>query len=556
MLFQARDADWKSSYLVKTFTGETGILDNFGGQVYLNDDNVFIAAPMEDTSTGKISGSVYITDKPPTITSIPDLCSTQQAQITLTSKPSGGTWSGPGIIDPMLGIFDPLTAGIGKHEITYTLPGCVLNSKIDIAFYAKPTATLDAGNDHAVCTEQYYVSVPLSVEEVADSDYRWYYRKNEAESFSLLNETNAAMVASQRGDYRVRVYNAACETFSDIISVHDESQDLQLDPLYEVCGTPAGGRELSASPPGGTWTGPGISSGNKFSIASIPDGNVTLRYRYDSPLGCHYEKEMVVKVGRLVPPAIDKTGNLCETGVVTLSLRGPEAPDAIYSWTLKLDNENTYTVAGTGSALETSLRGLYVLSMMSKGCEASSSVIAINDMFSISMKPESERSKVCYGENFQFVLPSNPNGQYEWYFSPDGKGYNLMTESSGYLVPERSGYYYAVETRGVCSTTSPKKYVYLHPKDSVFIPNVITPNGDTMNETFSIYLFGRDDGQPVADGASYEVFNRWGGHIFSAPSNEPWTGSNAETGIYFWQGKYYTCGGTPVVLKGWLHLIK
>lgn len=43
--------------------------------------------------------------------------------ITVTSATSGGTWIGPGITDNALGIFDPNTAGVGSHDITYIISG-------------------------------------------------------------------------------------------------------------------------------------------------------------------------------------------------------------------------------------------------------------------------------------------------------------------------------------------------------------------------------------------------------------------------------------------------
>lgn len=39
--------------------------------------------------------------------------------VTLTANPSNGTWSGPGIVDPILGIFDPSVADTGTHVIHF-----------------------------------------------------------------------------------------------------------------------------------------------------------------------------------------------------------------------------------------------------------------------------------------------------------------------------------------------------------------------------------------------------------------------------------------------------
>lgn len=48
-----------------------------------------------------------------------DRCISEQA-FNLTGLPAGGTWSGTGITDPVLGTFDPANAGAGNHEIVYS----------------------------------------------------------------------------------------------------------------------------------------------------------------------------------------------------------------------------------------------------------------------------------------------------------------------------------------------------------------------------------------------------------------------------------------------------
>ena len=56
-------------------------------------------------------------------------CLTYDQIILEGFSPPGGTWSGPGIIDPVFGVFDPALAGVGSHTLTYTfvddLSGCI-----------------------------------------------------------------------------------------------------------------------------------------------------------------------------------------------------------------------------------------------------------------------------------------------------------------------------------------------------------------------------------------------------------------------------------------------
>ena len=54
---------------------------------------------------------------------------------TLQASPVGGTWSGTGITNPVFGLFDPVTAGVGTHTVTYTitdLNNCSNDAMIDI----------------------------------------------------------------------------------------------------------------------------------------------------------------------------------------------------------------------------------------------------------------------------------------------------------------------------------------------------------------------------------------------------------------------------------------
>jgi gliding motility-associated-like protein len=56
-------------------------------------------------------------------TSVDSICQSG-ASISYTLQPPGGRWSGPGIVDTLLGTFDPGEAEGGFHTITYSLFGC------------------------------------------------------------------------------------------------------------------------------------------------------------------------------------------------------------------------------------------------------------------------------------------------------------------------------------------------------------------------------------------------------------------------------------------------
>ena len=92
-----------------------------------------------------VSPEVAITFAPPTT-----VCSNTTA-VALTATPAGGTFSGPGVTGRN---FNPVTAGVGRHIITYTLSdslNCGVASR-EIVVDAQPTVVVNA--DTTLCSDQ------------------------------------------------------------------------------------------------------------------------------------------------------------------------------------------------------------------------------------------------------------------------------------------------------------------------------------------------------------------------------------------------------------------
>ena len=101
--------------------------------------------------------------------SIAPICITNQAVVTLLGQPSGGTYSGPGVQGNQ---FNPATAGVGRHKITYTVigdNGCKSTQTRWAVVTAAPKLTGQA---------TYQVAVGDSVQLVTQTDmpvstYQW-----------------------------------------------------------------------------------------------------------------------------------------------------------------------------------------------------------------------------------------------------------------------------------------------------------------------------------------------------------------------------------------------
>lgn len=556
-LYGPDDSSWRTVSLIKTYAGETSFRDNFGVEVGYFQGDILIGASEEDIVTGRTSGAVYITDAPAIIKPAGPFCS-EDAAVQLMSTQPGGIWSGNGIIDEISGEFDPSAAGPGVHEITYVNGICQRSTKRKVNVSTAIRATIEGPADVYVCPASNF-SRTLAAGAVADVSYEWYYRPNAETEFVLLpQQSSRETIASSRGDYQARLYNTGCEGYSEIFSIRDESVDVVVDAPGELCATPPGGLLLSATPTGGSWSGPGVTQ-NRFSMEAISDGDYALDYQYTSSLGCLYSGQTTVKVKRIPRPGIHRDGNLCETGVVSFTVPGAALDGAEYTWSHQAQDGEIYTEVGSGTSYEATTWGNYRVSVIRNECEATSIHALVSDAFSSTLTPEEKNYEVCHDHDVTLTYPQGANSSFEWYFSPDGQSTEQLPNSANSLRPDKTGYYSSVVRRGICSFTGPTKYFYVHRKDSVFVPNVFTPNGDGKNDDFSFMIFHQDENPLDGDAqdiARYEIYNRYGRKVFSAPKNEPWTGSNSENGVYFWLGKYYTCWGDERLIKGYVHLVK
>jgi gliding motility-associated-like protein len=79
-----------------------------------------------------------------------------------------------------------------------------------------------------------------------------------------------------------------------------------------------------------------------------------------------------------------------------------------------------------------------------------------------------------------------------------------------------------------------------------FIPNLITPNGDQLNDRFEII------GKP--ENSKLEIYSRWGELVYSHSNyDNSWSGEEVAQGIYYFT---FTNGFTKEIQKGWLQIIK
>lgn len=147
------------------------------------------------------------------------------------------------------------------------------------------------------------------------------------------------------------------------------------------------------------------------------------------------------------------------------------------------------------------------------------------------------------------------------YFWRPAEGLSCTGCPSPQASPEVSTLYELVVADKYGCTASAAVEVVVLPRQRIYVPNAFSPNGDGVNDRLFLYA-----GEEAARVIRFEVYNRWGGLVFSAnniPPNDPaagWDGRRQErpapAGLYAWETEVELLDGRRVVLKGEVVLVR
>ena len=172
--------------------------------------------------------------------------------INLTSISGGGIWTGNGITDPNLGTFNPQIAGIGNHQIIYTISGvCGDADTIYLTVNPSDNATISYSLS-TYCTSE---SDPTAViTGTAGGDFN-------IDNSGVINSTTGEidLDATGAGIYVITyITNGLCADTAQFSLTITNGASASIDLAGPFCqGTST--VTLVASSPGGIWTGNGIT---------------------------------------------------------------------------------------------------------------------------------------------------------------------------------------------------------------------------------------------------------------------------------------------------------
>ena len=296
-----------------------------------------------------------------------------------------------------------------------------------------------------------------------------------------------------------------------------------LAALPDLCTTqPA--VALVATPAGGTFSGPGVSNG-RFDPAAAGAGLHTLTYTLVDSLGCGSVARQVLVVS---PSAVDAgpTITLCADQQQPFQLQGYSPAGGTWSGP-------GITAGGFFTPPNTNNRGgVFALTYTVRAgpCQAAATRTVV--LAPVSARNVGLNLPVCNNHpEYAGLAPFNcpltpvllaPNATYEWDFGDGSPVSDKATPTHLYAQP--GVYQISLKARyGNCQVLTGFAPIEV---GEVKLPNIITPNRDSLNDTFR----PRFSCQPT----SLEVYSRWGQRVYQSDNyHNDWDARNLPDGLYY-----------------------
>ncbi|PLW93853.1 MAG: hypothetical protein C0592_04810 [Marinilabiliales bacterium] len=231
----------------------------------------------------------------------------------LTAANTGGTWAGTGITNASNGTFDPATAGVGSHEITYTTSGnCPDTDTVTVVVDSIIDATINPAGP-------FCLSDPATNLTAANSGGTWA-------GTGITNASNGTFdpATAGVGNHEITYTTSGnCPDTDTITVVVDSIIDATIDPAGPFCVN--GGIEiLTAANTGGTWSGSGITNPSAGTFDPSIAGVGTHEIVYTTSGSCGDTDTAFISVVSQLDATITAAGPFCNTDtIVTLIAASP-----------------------------------------------------------------------------------------------------------------------------------------------------------------------------------------------------------------------------------------
>jgi gliding motility-associated-like protein len=249
-----------------------------------------------------------------------------------------------------------------------------------------------------------------------------------------------------------------------------------------------------------------------------------------------YTNTVAIHVSVLTTGSIGYDHALCSNSSAVISeITGATGNNIHYQWIQSSNLGRTWEIAeGTASlnnyqSPKLSATRWYKRLAISSCGQDSSNIVKIDI---IPMPIVSAGNDTTVSKNSVIQLQGNVIGTTDYVWTPSAGRINPYILKPDATITNTITYTLsAQDATGMCQAQSD---VIIRVKSQVVIPNVITPNGDGANDTWSI------EGIENYPNAAFTIYNRWGNIVWKASGNVlEWNGTNYRNGELLADGTYF-----------------
>ncbi|MEZ4798299.1 MAG: gliding motility-associated C-terminal domain-containing protein [Flavobacteriales bacterium] len=376
---EAANGTWSGNGITNPATGTFDPSITGGGI-----QTVFFTVP--NTCDGELSLDINVVPDEPTVINDPGAICVSSTSVILTSNIIGGAWTGGGITNGTTGEFSPASAGLGATTITFDPDNqCSETATIDIVVNPDVDPTITDVNP--ICED----ADPIQLQSV-DAGGTW--SGNGVDPNTGIFNPGAASIGSNTISY---TFSGAC-TGQDQITIDVVAQPtLVLQTTAPICVNNTN-YQLTATPAGGTWSGPNVSASGVFNAQAAGVGPQSVTYSVGGV--CAVSTDFNLSVVALPTVTASADDAICVGESITISASGAVS----YSWssgsqssnaTVQPNTTTTYTVTGTDA----------------NGCQNTDQVVITVNPLPVVTATVNDNS-ICEGE--QVTLTATGLVNYNW----------------------------------------------------------------------------------------------------------------------------------------------
>ena len=477
-----------------------------------------------ESARASLAVNIKTTPAAPTVSSY-TACSTSGTH-TLTSSGTNVLWytaatGGAGNnAAPIIDLYVPNTT---SNFVSQTSNGCE-SARAELPVVVKATPATPIVSAYTACS-----TTGTHTLTATGINLLWYTAasagigNNSAPSFDLSIPVTVSYFVSQTAN--------GCESSRAELPI--EIKATPAAPIvvaYAVCSS-VGTYTLTASGTNLLWynTATAVSGNSAAPIIDLSIPNSTSYFVSQTTNACEGARaELTVSIHIKPSPNLPIADTaICTPSILILTAQNLTLGSNTYKW-----YKNGQLVSNVASIMyivnaAEMPGGAYMFEETNGNCTGASNTVNIKVI---------ETPAAYAGEDFTIkqgtiaMLHANGGGNYSW--SPAGNLSNAFISNPEFQASQTIVYSVVVsDPSNTCSTTDE---VTVTVESPISIPNVITVNGDGVNDTWQI------ENSYMYPNASFEIFNRWGNMVWKSTGyNKEWDGTNFHNNEVLPDGTYF-----------------